>query len=102
MPKGQRDALEAEGYVEGIDTPAPAVGSMTTTVAGIGVTQFLQLLTDFMGAQGAVARLNYNIVEGTVRREITNIKEVYVCRNVRGFGDLRPLHTLRDPLDLDR
>lgn len=100
MPHKDRDALEREGYVEGFDT-APSVVSVTTSISGLAVTQFLQLLTDFMGPAGEIARLNYSIMDGTVRRGVSTILDDCICTKVRAFGDLRRLPTLTEmPLRL--
>jgi hypothetical protein len=96
MPRSARRALEQEGYVEGIDTPAPSVVSVNTALSGLAVTLFLQLVTDFMGPGGDMARLNYNVMDGTVARGRTAIANECVCKKVRGFGDLKTLPTLRD------
>lgn len=95
MPRKERDALEREGYVDKIDT-APSVVGVTTTIAGMAVTQFLQLLTDFMGPAGEVARLNYNILDGTVRRGTSTILDGCICTKVKAFGDLKRLPTLKE------
>ena len=94
MPAGSWETLEAEGYVEDIETPVPSVVSITTTLSGMAVTLFLQLVTDFMGPSGEVARLNYDVMNGTVRRGTALIPQGCVCRKVRGFGDLAALATL--------
>jgi hypothetical protein len=96
MPRRAREALEREGYVEGIDATAPSVISMTTALSGMAVTLFLQLVTDFVGPTGEIARLNANFMHGTVRRGSTPIAEGCVCGKVRAFGDLKPLNTLGD------
>ncbi len=102
MPRSDREALEREGYVEGIDDTGPSVVSMTTALSGTAVTLFLQLVTDFMGAGGEVARLNANFMHGTVRRGRTPIAEGCVCTKLRAFGDLKPLNTLDDIRFLER
>jgi hypothetical protein len=93
-PKSKRALLEREGYVEGLDTLAPSVVSVTTAVSGLAVGLFLQIVTDFMGATGEITRLNYNIMDGTVRRGETSTATPCVCTKVRGFGDLRSLSTV--------
>jgi hypothetical protein len=93
MPRKDRDARAREGYVEGLET-APSVVSVTTTISGMAVTQFLQLATDFMGAAGEVARLNYNIMDGTVRRGTSTILNGCICTKVRAFGSLKRLPTI--------
>jgi len=95
MPLTERRSRHRDGYVQDIDTPAPSVISMTTTLAGLAVTQFLQLVTDFMGEAGDVCRLRYDIMRGEVRRGQCNVKRDCICGKVKGFGDLRPLSTLR-------
>lgn len=52
---------------------------------------FLQLLTDFMGEAGNVARINYNAMTATLGRGRAPVANPCVCRKVKGFGDLRPL-----------
>lgn len=94
MPMRDRLALGREGYVEGLDEPAPSVVSMTTTISGTGVTIFLQLVTNFMGAGGDIARLNFNLMDGTVRRGRATLMNECVCKKALGFGDLKPLPIL--------
>lgn len=96
MPRSKRRRLEAEGYVEGVDDKAPSVISITTALSGLAVTQFLQIVTDFMGPSGAVSRLRYDILSGTVRRGTAATAPNCVCQRIRGFGDLRPLSTQPD------
>jgi molybdopterin/thiamine biosynthesis adenylyltransferase len=94
LPECERTNLLREGYVQDIDSTAPSVISLTTTIAGHAVSAFLQLMTDFMGPAGDIARLNYFIMEGTVSRGNSEIKEKCICKKVRGYGDLMPLSTL--------
>ncbi len=94
LPIKERQERIREGYVENVGTAAPAVVSLTTTVAGLSVSTFLQLLTGFMNESGQVQRLNYYIQEGIVRRGSTSIQEKCICKNVRGCGDLCKLSTL--------
>lgn len=94
MPKPDRAKLESEGYVQGIDTAAPSVVSSTSAVASLGVSALLQLLTDFMGEKGAIARLNYDLLEGTVRRGRSQVAHPCVCSRVRAKGDLAALPTV--------
>lgn len=96
LPPEQRTALHREGYVEGIDTPAPSVISLTTTVSGLAVTLGLQLLTDFMGDDGAVARLNHDLLTATVSRGTSTILPKCICTTVRGYGDLKTLNVLSE------
>lgn len=96
MPRSQRKRLSREGYVEGLDDPAPSVISLTTTTSGLAVGLFLQLVTGFMGDSGDVARLNYDALAGTVRRGRAQIPEKCVCRRYKAYGDLTALPTLDD------
>lgn len=95
----ERQRRAGEGYVEDVTTPAPSVISMNTTLAGLAVSTFLQLLTDFMGEQGSVSRLNYDVLSGTVSRGGSRRANPCVCGKFRGFERLRPLPlwTLCDP-----
>jgi hypothetical protein len=101
MPRSKRRALEADGYVEGVDGGTPSVVSITTALSSLAVTQFLQIMTDFMGSSGAVSRLRYDILSGTVRRGKAAIAANCVCQRVRAFGDLRLLSTQPDLSFLD-
>lgn len=94
MPSADRANRLEEGYVQNIDTKQPSVISINTTVAGMAVTQFLQLLTGFQGDFGDVERLNYNVLEGRVTRGKTQIDDGCVCKKVRAKGDLHHLNTI--------
>lgn len=96
MPRSDRRRLEQEGYVEELETPAPAIVSVTTALSGMAVSLYLQLTTDFMGRGGDVIRLNYDVLDGRVRRGQTSRQAVCLCHRVRGFGDLTDLPTLPD------
>ena len=88
---GERNALEGEGYLVGIDEPAPSVITLTTTVAGLAGTWFLQLATDFMGETGAFSRQNYDLLHGIVRRGRIQQQSDCMCGAVKargGLGDL--------------
>lgn len=88
--------------MENIQTPTPSVVSITTTLSGMAVTLFLQLVTDFMGPNGDIARLNYQIMDGTVRRGRATIPKECVCKKVKGFGNLKTLPTLTDIAFLEK
>jgi molybdopterin-synthase adenylyltransferase len=49
MPASERQTLEREGYVMGIDEPVPAVISVNSVVAGLGVTAGLNLVVGLTG-----------------------------------------------------
>lgn len=90
----ERSSLLREGYVENIDTTAPSVISLTTTISGHAVTAFLQLMTDFLGDTGDISCLNYYVMEAAVNRAQSRIKEYCICNKVKGYGDLKSLPIL--------
>ena len=49
MSKDERRKLQQEGYVMGIDDPAPAVVSINTVVAGLGATAGVNLFVSLTG-----------------------------------------------------
>ncbi len=91
LPESERKQLQGEGYLLGINEPAPSVVTLTTTVSGLAGTLFLQLVTDFMGRGGNISRLNYFVMEGVVRRGRVPQKDGCVCTKVRGKGDSKTL-----------
>ncbi|TDA63525.1 MAG: ThiF family adenylyltransferase [Chloroflexi bacterium] len=94
VPQDYRNAQQQEGYIDVIDTEAPSVVSLTSTIASMAVSLFLQQLTDFMGPKGDISRLNYNLLDNEIWRGRTNINPGCVCRKVKGFGNLKPLPTI--------
>ncbi len=94
LPRHERLARKDEGYVEDIDSPTPSVVSINTTLSGLSVTLFLQMMTDFAGTRGAVSRLRYDVLEFTVRRGTVSIQAGCVCQQRKGYGDLRALSTV--------
>lgn len=94
LPPSERDNLIREGYVQGINSHAPSVVSLTTAVSGIAVTQFIQFLTDFMGSNGDISSLKYNIMEGVVRRGTALVNKDCCCQAFKGYGDMKPLFTI--------
>jgi molybdopterin/thiamine biosynthesis adenylyltransferase len=91
LPPEARRELEAEGYLRGLPEAAPSVVTVTSTVAGLAGTLFLQIVTDFMGPAGEISRMNYYPLEGVVARGKVPVKAPCLCSNVRGRGDLEPL-----------
>ena len=96
MLTDQRESLLREGYVAEVGTNAPSVISLTTTVSGIAVTMFIQLITDFMGSAGDIFTLRLDILSGRVSRGDCPVRTNCICRKVEGYGDLKPLNTIKD------
>lgn len=94
MSREEREALEGEGYVEGLDTPTPSVISVTTMVASMAVTLFLQLLTDFMGPSGQITNLKYDLMKPALTRGTAPTRQRCLCRSVKGYGDLKSVATV--------
>jgi molybdopterin-synthase adenylyltransferase len=65
LPEQERRSLEGEGYIMGIDQPAPAVVSLNTTVAGLAVTAALNLFLNLTGGLQPVNQL-YDATDGIV------------------------------------
>lgn len=68
LSDADRAAQAAEGYVEGADVPQPSVVAFNTMLAGSAVIEMLRLVTQFAGADDPPARLAFDFVTGTVKR----------------------------------
>jgi molybdopterin/thiamine biosynthesis adenylyltransferase len=95
MLKKERDKLLKEGYVKGVETKTPSVISLTSTMASLAVTIFLQMVTDFMGQNGDISSLRYDIMEGDVRRCTVQSPNDCICKKVLGLGDFKTLNTYK-------
>jgi molybdopterin-synthase adenylyltransferase len=92
LPRQEREALQKEGYVMGIDEAAPAIVSLNAVVAGLGVTGGINLFVNLTGAAQPLAQ-HYDATTGTVFASA----EVHesgcdVCDEVEGvkaLGDLQ-------------
>ncbi len=65
MPAAERVALQREGYVMGVDEPAPAVVSINTVVAGLGATAGINLFVRLTGGVQPVDQI-YDARSGSV------------------------------------
>jgi hypothetical protein len=65
LPPEERRQLEREGYILGVDEPAPAIVSLNTVVAGLGVTAGLNLFVELTGGEQPLDQL-YDATRGTV------------------------------------
>lgn len=91
LPADARRELEAEGYLRGLPEAAPSVVTITTAVAGLAGTIFLQLVTDFMQEAGEISRINYFPLEGLAARGRVPVKTPCLCSKVKARGDLDSL-----------
>ncbi|HEV2722863.1 MAG TPA: ThiF family adenylyltransferase, partial [Thermoanaerobaculia bacterium] len=88
----RRTALAREGYVMGIDEPAPAIVSINTVVGGLGVTGGLNL---FVNLTGGVQPLDqaYDATSGSVfpisPRHDTGCDICDETAGLKGLGDLQ-------------
>jgi hypothetical protein len=65
LPTRERQSLEREGYVMGIDEPVPAVVSLNTTIAGLAVTAAFNLFLNFTGGLQPLDQL-YDATDGII------------------------------------
>lgn len=90
MPIEERSKLAKEGYVMGIDDPAPSVISINTVVAGLGVTSGLNLFVDLTGGHDVSGQL-YDASSGFVfTAEQVHETGCDICDpnlGVKGLGD---------------
>ena len=63
MPDHERQMLGAEGYVMGLDDPAPSVISLNTTIASMAVTAAISLFANLTGGE-AQTSLRYDAKSG--------------------------------------
>jgi len=88
LPPEHRADEQERGYA-GPDVPAPAVISLNGVVSSLAVTEFLQLVLGFAGADYGVGRRLYRILDGRVS-EANDVpqQDCYVCRGrFKGLGD---------------
>lgn len=92
MSSSERAALRKEGYVMGIDEPAPAVVSINTVVGGLGATAGLNLMVNLTGGRQPIDQI-YDARSGSVFAVApTHDKACDVCseqEGVKGLGDLQ-------------
>lgn len=68
LPPAERTKEAAEGYISGADIPQPSVIAFNTMVAGAAIAELLRITTHFAGADEPPARLSFDFLSGTVRR----------------------------------
>ena len=89
-PANERAKLEEEGYIMGVTEPAPAVISLNATIAGLGVTGFLNLFTNLTGGLQPAGQI-YDATSGSVF-PISAVHEAGcdicdVAKGVKALGD---------------
>lgn len=92
----ERTALAAEGYVQGIVAPQPAVISLNSTVASLAVTAFLNLLH---GLYPGHAEQVYDVAGGAVFvAQAPHRADCDICGpgGLTGAGDAVPVSTLTE------
>ena len=92
LPEKERNDLAREGYVMGIEEPAPAVISLNTAIAGLGVTAALNIFVNLTGGPQPSSQL-YDATTGSVFTAMdVHDKGCDVCDEdvgVKGLGDLQ-------------
>lgn len=92
MPEEERGELQREGYIMGIDEPAPAIVSLNTVIAGLGVTAAFNMFLGITGGRQPVDQL-YDAKTGTVFAvESRHDPACDVCsidQGISGIGDLK-------------
>ena len=90
LPAVERQALIKEGYVQGLDVPAPSVAALNWFAASLATLTLLQLVTS--GCRG----LSY-VLDGWelyVHELTSNAKAQCLCDAWRGRGDQEPVQWL--------
>lgn len=82
----ERKRLQGLGYVQGMDEPAPAVVTFTTSVAATAVTEFLERLTGFMGEDEPPGEILHFFTERRVSRNRGQARPECDCQNPRVWG----------------
>ncbi len=89
----QYERLKAEGYIVGGGDPSPAVITFTTETASIGVTELIQRLTHFRGADGNADQRFRHFLDGEDSKAgRPSLPTCRVCGSDRywAMGDLDP------------
>ncbi len=92
LPPEEQSALHREGYIMGIDEPAPAIVSINTTIAGLGVTAAFNMFLNITGGRQPINQI-YDAKSGTLFPvEARHEPACDVCDEVagsKGLGDIR-------------
>ena len=100
LPAAERAKLAAEGYVRGLHVRDPSVISLNTVVAGLAITEFLNLMTGFMARAGQQPQLTYHMLNNTVTSGIYRQDPLCDCATgrIRALGDRATLPCRADPM----
>jgi molybdopterin/thiamine biosynthesis adenylyltransferase len=92
LPDEERSRLEREGYVRGFEIGSPSVISLNAVVSGLAVTEFINLMTGFMGRE-TQPQLIYNMLGNSVKHGVYRPAGTCDCSTgrVRAKGDLDKL-----------
>jgi hypothetical protein len=78
LPPKERAKLAHEGYVTGAEISAPSVIFLNTVVAGLGVAEFANLVTNYMG-RSYTAQLTYHPLTGEVKPTLYEANPACAC-----------------------
>jgi hypothetical protein len=92
LPRAERQALAREGYIMGIDAPAPAVVTLNCVISGLGATAAINLVLNLTGNFQPVSQL-YDAAAGIVfTAKSVHERGCDICdeeTGVKGLGDLQ-------------
>lgn len=91
MPREERLRFAQEGYIMGIDEPAPAVVSLNTVVAGLGATAGMNLFVGLTGKPQPLGQI-YDAASGAVFPiSPKHDRGCDICdmEGLKGLGDLQ-------------
>jgi molybdopterin-synthase adenylyltransferase len=88
LPPEQRRRLAREGYVTNLDTSAPSVIFLNTVIAGLAISEFVNLMTAYMG-RSYHPQLTYYPLTGEVKSSIYDADPSCFCadRRFTAMGD---------------
>lgn len=88
MSEKERAARQREGYIQGLDVPTPMVIPFTSLAASLATSNFMHLMTGFLGDGEGIERLNYSIVDMELSPGVTDLATNCICKKSRARGDI--------------
>jgi len=82
----EAEGLRRDGYVVGLDEPAPAVISFTTSVAAGAISELLHRLTGFMGPERTSTEIIFRFDECQMGGNSTGSQPGCFCSNQENWG----------------